>query len=229
MGGYGSCNGHSGGPIVQFVSGDSSSEDHYVQIGIVQGGLGQCGDASIPAIFTRTENEEIFDFIQDQTRRRNLVFNNSELHDLYSESIYTSVLIGSKSALLGLDGTDYFNVNDRNNRRRETPLHAAIRKNHTDIAKYLVLNLKANVNLIDVLGVTPLHYAVVNGQIGMVKFLLNFTSINLIDEQDRDGKSLLWIASDGNQVEMVDLLLKRGANPDIMARLEGTVPIKCCS
>ena len=59
-GGYGSCNGDSGGPLVQF----SSEENKYVQIGIVSGGIGQCGDPNFPGVYVRLENKLALSFIQ---------------------------------------------------------------------------------------------------------------------------------------------------------------------
>ena len=61
MGGTGSCDGDSGGPIVQFVTDDT--DPHYVQLGIVQGGIGRCGSRSFPGIYVRIGNDDILRFI----------------------------------------------------------------------------------------------------------------------------------------------------------------------
>ena len=57
-----SCNGDSGGPLVEF----NSTEEHYVQVGIAQGGT--CMSRTKPAIFSRIEDPDIFEFITKQFR-----------------------------------------------------------------------------------------------------------------------------------------------------------------
>lgn len=64
LGGYGSCKGDSGGPIVFFQPGEKSGRDRFVQVGTVQGGIGKCGDASFPAIYVRLEDKEVLEFIK---------------------------------------------------------------------------------------------------------------------------------------------------------------------
>ena len=56
---YGSCEGDSGGPIVRF----DPETNRFQLIGIVQGGIGTCGDPSFPAIYVRIEDTEIFNFL----------------------------------------------------------------------------------------------------------------------------------------------------------------------
>ena len=60
-GGHGSCKGDSGGPIVKFET--SGENVHYVQIGIVQGGIGRCGSRRYPGIYVRLDDPEILDFV----------------------------------------------------------------------------------------------------------------------------------------------------------------------
>ena len=57
-----SCNGDSGGPLVEF----NSTEEHYVQVGIAQGGT--CMSRTKPAIFSRIEDPDIFEFITKEFR-----------------------------------------------------------------------------------------------------------------------------------------------------------------
>ncbi len=58
--GPGSCKGDSGGPLVKF---DDSTEK-YEQVGIVQGGVSECGDEDYPGVFVRVGDREILNFIQ---------------------------------------------------------------------------------------------------------------------------------------------------------------------
>ncbi len=36
---------------------------HYMQLGVVQGGISRCGSREHPAIYVRTTNEDVMDFI----------------------------------------------------------------------------------------------------------------------------------------------------------------------
>ncbi len=66
VGGPGSCKGDSGGPIVKFID----VEDRYVLVGIVEGGIGKCGNSDYPAIYIRVGDREILSFIQNATGLR---------------------------------------------------------------------------------------------------------------------------------------------------------------
>lgn len=58
--GFGSCEGDSGGALTRFNSG----KDRFEQIGIVQGGVGSCGDRKMPGIYIRLKDQDILSFIQ---------------------------------------------------------------------------------------------------------------------------------------------------------------------
>ncbi len=38
-------------------------DPHYVQLGIVQGGISKCGSRQFPGIYVRTGNEDVMHFI----------------------------------------------------------------------------------------------------------------------------------------------------------------------
>ena len=64
IGGYGSCKGDSGGPIAYFSTEHNSGQYRFIQLGIVQGGIGTCGDPTLPAIYVRLEDKEVLQFIK---------------------------------------------------------------------------------------------------------------------------------------------------------------------
>lgn len=60
---FGPCKGDSGSPLVRFDFSGSGSQPKYVITGIVQGGVGRCGDDKFPSIFVRVEDPEVYNFI----------------------------------------------------------------------------------------------------------------------------------------------------------------------
>ncbi len=59
-GGAGSCPGDSGGPLVVYTS----VSDRYVQVGVVHGTAGRCGDRNFPDIYSRLSDERVLDFVR---------------------------------------------------------------------------------------------------------------------------------------------------------------------
>ena len=57
----GSCEGDSGGPLVIFDT--SEGDGFHIQVGLVHGAVGDCGDSVFPGIFVRIENYEVLSFI----------------------------------------------------------------------------------------------------------------------------------------------------------------------
>ncbi len=60
----GSCPGDSGGPLVHFSPGGPLGQLHYVQVGLVSGGLGACGDRDLPGVYVRLDHPEVLHFIK---------------------------------------------------------------------------------------------------------------------------------------------------------------------
>ena len=129
-----------------------------------------------------------------------------------------------------------------NNEHGWTPLHVATRKGHLQVVKFLVENgavvdstgkaplhlissqggkqlLKliengAQIDAMDNEGNTPLHLAIQNNQIHIVKYLIqNAANINAKDEF---GWTPLHDAAEGGLIEFVKLLVENGAQIDSM-------------
>ena len=62
LAGVGSCKGDSGGPLIKFVS--DTAVPHYVQVGVVHGGIGVCGSMTFPGIYARLDEEDNLNFIR---------------------------------------------------------------------------------------------------------------------------------------------------------------------
>ena len=60
--GSGSCTGDSGGPLV--FNNRLSNPPHYVQVGIVQGGAGDCGNSKFPGLYARLDDHDVLSFIK---------------------------------------------------------------------------------------------------------------------------------------------------------------------
>ena len=67
-GSQGSCKGDSGGPLVKYDT--KGAAPHYIQVGMVQGGIAKCGDQAIPSIYIRLEDFEVWNFIQESMGKR---------------------------------------------------------------------------------------------------------------------------------------------------------------
>ncbi len=51
--------------MIRYVHLGNPVEAHFVQIGIVQGGVGKCGSRDFPSIYVRLEQEDVYDFINE--------------------------------------------------------------------------------------------------------------------------------------------------------------------
>ncbi|MDP3267886.1 MAG: ankyrin repeat domain-containing protein [Legionella sp.] len=93
------------------------------------------------------------------------------------------------------------------NKREQTPLHAA---RNGDVVDLLLKNT-ANINAQDCDGKSPLHQAISRNAFDVVNALLNKTEIN-IECNDKHGNTPLHYAVEFSTPEMIDLLLKFGAD-----------------
>ena len=59
--GSGSCSGDSGGPLI--FKNKSSNPPHYLQVGIVHGGGGDCGNERFPGVYARLDDFDVLSFI----------------------------------------------------------------------------------------------------------------------------------------------------------------------
>ncbi|XP_078607974.1 uncharacterized protein LOC144879950 isoform X1 [Branchiostoma floridae x Branchiostoma japonicum] len=112
-------------------------------------------------------------------------------------------------------------VNKRNE-RGETPLHMAAIKGDADLLKQLIKQ-GAEVNAKDFAGWTPLHEACNHGYYEVAKMLLQ-AGANVNTQGLDDDTPLHDAASNGHPHQIVELLLKHGADP-LQANTKGKTPI----
>jgi ankyrin repeat protein len=72
-----------------------------------------------------------------------------------------------------------------------------------------------SLELFDDLEKAPLHYAVENDQLEAVKWLLDHGANINSNNEPKIGETALCIAAQGLSLQVVEFLLKRGADPDI--------------
>ncbi|KAF2257867.1 ankyrin, partial [Lojkania enalia] len=75
-----------------------------------------------------------------------------------------------------------------------------------------LLDTGTNPNLKDIEGLTALHRSSQNGQISLVRLLLERGRNIHIDEKDKDGKSALHWAAENGHAEVATLLMEKGAD-----------------
>jgi len=99
------------------------------------------------------------------------------------------------------------------------PLHAAILRNKTEIALFL-LEVGANADAADRTARTPLHLAVERGNIALVEALLARHA--KANERDGTGWTPLHHAAAKNKVDVARALLAGGADPKTLSERGGT-------
>lgn len=122
-------------------------------------------------------------------------------------------------ALLIRYGAD---VNKPTNRPfRHTPLILAIKNNSFEITQMLLSN-GANLNIGDDNGFTPLYHAVYeqgfrHKNVGLVELLIN-NGADLSLTYSDDGNTILHCAAINRNISAIELLLKKGVNPNGLNR-----------
>ena len=96
-----------------------------------------------------------------------------------------------------------------------TPLYHAAQEGHVEVVKLLLAAPGINVNSTQMAGATPLCIAVQEGQVVVVKLLLDAPTIR-IDTRKTGGATPLIIAAAYGFSRIVEQLIKRGANVNLM-------------
>lgn len=97
-----------------------------------------------------------------------------------------------------------------NRTTQETSLHLAVSMNHICVVKYL-LSISADINVIDIKGLSPLHIAVKKGNSAMIDLLIRHGEANLNCES-KDGYTPMFFAIACGNCEIVELLISLGAD-----------------
>ncbi len=93
---------------------------------------------------------------------------------------------------------------------RYSPILIAIDTNNNEIAKYLISN-GADTKTTSTYGAGPIHFAAKHGNVELVKYFIEDKKVS-VESKDRSNQTPLYYAAYGNQVEMLEYLLNKGAN-----------------
>lgn len=112
------------------------------------------------------------------------------------------------------------NPNILDKKGKISPLLMAAEKGHTKIARMLI-QADANVNHQNSQGYTPLMWATFTANKDLVKMLLDAkANVNAIDAEN--NTALIWAVFANSGYDIMEMLLKAGANPDIVSKKYGT-------
>lgn len=99
-----------------------------------------------------------------------------------------------------------FNVNIKDF-RGNTALHMACANGHTEMVKYLINTLHADINIRNSSNNTPLGWAALNGQKEIVKILLDNNAD--YDNKNSQGKTPSEIAYDTGNYEIAEMIVQK--------------------
>lgn len=119
-----------------------------------------------------------------------------------------------------IDNNLKYKLSGKGNKNDDSLFIRACRLDAVEIVKYLLSKNKAGISLVGFIT------AVLEGSYNVVNLLVSkIKNINFVTEQ---GFSLLLIATDSNQYKIMELLLKKGADPNIIS-LDKRAPLHMAS
>ena len=210
---YGSCHGDSGGPIVQNVN------EKYVQIGLVQGGVGVCGDPTFPAIYIRLEESYTLQFIQSVLA--------TFKKDTYQEAIKKTLLSRIKGLIRTQNQPVLIQTLNSNTKHLNEIIHEdyifllnyALSRNMTKVAKTMLDTLPIKQSLLSSLSDKsvqhPITAAIENNRTMIMELLLQSGIFDVDGVTKNKGDSFLATAVKTGNIDIVKLLLKHGADVNI--------------
>lgn len=122
-------------------------------------------------------------------------------------SLMHTAAVRGQSEILKVFLDHHFPVNDADD-SGNTPLHLAILENHRNVFDLLITESSVNIDALNLKGETPLLMAMANN-IDVAETLIRKDANVCI--RDNDGTSALDLAARQNQMQIVELLIKKGA------------------
>lgn len=117
------------------------------------------------------------------------------------------------------NGEGILNIRDR---MKETPLSLAVKRNHVEMVRFLLKYPTVDVTTENIDGKMPIHLVL---SVEVLEQLLskNHTMVNALNKQ---GKALLHLAIERNQIEMVRFLLKQPFVDINVENIDGNSPMQ---
>ncbi|AYV77769.1 MAG: ankyrin repeat protein [Edafosvirus sp.] len=108
--------------------------------------------------------------------------------------------------------------------------------NYTKIIKLLIENKKADPNeVMDIINpddekdiTWPLFIACEKGNLELFNLLIQYASVEQLNRQSKKGTTVLWIASCNRHIDIVNVLLDKGADCNIANEKGDTALVSCC-
>ncbi|XP_060063724.1 uncharacterized protein LOC132544165 [Ylistrum balloti] len=114
---------------------------------------------------------------------------------------------------------------DKYNKAQQTPLHLAVELNFVDAVKTLLL-ARANPNLVNKRGENAVHLAVKVRSSDCLDFMIQHSQNKIdLDTRNFEGLAPLHTAVEKNNLEIVDMLLRAGADINILDGKSGKTPL----
>jgi len=110
----------------------------------------------------------------------------------------------------------------RKDKDRMIRLMCTAQKGQMDVVRYLVEEKHADVNCQNIYGMTPLHFAAINGQLELVQFLFDHSAD--VNCKDEEGRTPVHLAACGD-IEIVIFLAEHGGDVNCKTN-NGTTPLQ---
>lgn len=117
-------------------------------------------------------------------------------------------------------GGENIDINDTN-KKKETPLHLAVRNNKEEVVK-LLIEKGADINAVDSIGATPLSVALEVDNLSLAKYLVEKGAS--LDVELEDGRKLVHLAGSSKTPDTMKWLLSLGLDINVKDK-EGNLPI----
>lgn len=111
------------------------------------------------------------------------------------------------------------------NHKGYSPLHFAISCNSLPIIEWLITNNTINIKCINRFRDNVIHIAVFYNHLEITEFFLKHSKVDMINAKNINGLCPIHIAVSNNNIEMVQLLCKYGADVNVKEYRNGYTPL----
>lgn len=161
-------------------------------------------------IITECAKLELWDVLQNIFLRNNRLYDVNEPDDDGNTLVH--ILSVKRRETLLADVIEMGGIVNVQNKKGVSPLHMAVRMGHMPIVQ-LLINNKANPNIVDISGETPIFSAVRKNSVHVVKYLREHKS--KFEIVNNLGNGLLHVAGETNSVHVAKYLIEEELIADV--------------